>query len=189
MAGPDQRLFEADLLSAEYRAGVAKGSWGQAEACALPEGERAAWPNAYFWMAAARRDRAPDRYYVALNLQGYNAVPPTGPFWDPVKKQVLELAKWPKGKPGSRFALVFRTNGFSAHGRAFYHPYDRAPVQDHPQWRTEQPHLIWTETHTIVDYLEEFQTLLTSADYIGVEARRGDHDDQDSVLAVGGDYI
>ena len=60
----------------------------------------AAWPSVYFWMAAAPRTGAPDRYYVALNLSGYRSVPPTGPFWDPVKKQVLERGKWPKGKPG-----------------------------------------------------------------------------------------
>jgi hypothetical protein len=168
MAAPDQRLFEADLQLAEYRAGVVKGLWAQAEPGALPDGDRAAWPNAYFWMVAAPRSGAPDRYYVALNLQGYNAVPPTGPFWDPVKKQPLEIAKWPKGKPGSRFALVFRTSGFGGQGRAFYHPYDRTPLQDHGHWRNEQPHLVWTETHTIVDYLEEFQSLLTGADYAGV---------------------
>jgi hypothetical protein len=63
---------------------------------------------------------------------------------------------------------VFRKNGFSAAGRAFYHPYDRAPVQDHPQWSMEQPHLIWLCSHTIVNYLEEFQSLLTCGDYIGV---------------------
>ena len=165
---PDQRLFEADLLLAEYRAGVAKGLWARAEANVLPEGDGAKWPNAYFWMAAARRPGAPDRCYVALNLRGYNAAPPTGPFWDPLKKQPLEITKWPKGKSGSRFALVFRTSGFCAPGRAFYHPYDRAPVQDHPQWPTEQPHLVWTDSHTIVDYLEEFQSLLTCGDYLGV---------------------
>ena len=130
----------------------------------LPDG--AAWPNVYFWMAAAPRTGAPDRYYVALNLEGYRSVPPTGPFWDHEKKQVLELGKWPKGKANSRFAIVFRTSGFSAAGRAFYHPYDRAPVRDHPEWRSERP--IWTESRTIVDYLEEFQSLLTSADYVGI---------------------
>jgi hypothetical protein len=166
MLAPDQRLFESDLLSAEYRNGVAKGLWAEAEASALPDG--AAWPNTYFWMAAASRTGAPDRYYVALNLSGYNSVPPTGQFWDPLKKQTLEFGKWPKGKPNSRFATVFRTSGFSAAGRAFYHPYDRAPVQDHPQWRTEQPHLIWNSSHTIVNYLEEFQSLLTCGDYVGV---------------------
>ena len=134
MLAPDQRLFEADLQSAAYRSGVTKGLWAEAEAAARPDG--GAWPNVYFWMAAAPRTGAPDRYYVALNLSGQAGPrPPTGPFWDPVKKQPLELGKWPKGKPNSRFATVFRTSGFSAAGRAFYHPYDRAPVQDHPQWR------------------------------------------------------
>lgn len=168
MAASDQRLFEVDLQLAEYRAGVMKGLWAQAEPGALPDGDRAAWPNAYFWMAAASRDGAPDRHYVALNLSGYNSVPPTGPLWDPVKKQTLELGKWPKGKPNSRFSLVFRTAGFSFSGRALYHPYDRSPLSDHPQWRTEQPHLVWDSSHTIVHYLEEFQTLLMSEDYIGV---------------------
>jgi len=166
MLAPDERLFEADLQSAEYRNGVTKGLWGLAEANSLPA--VAAWPNAFLWMAAAPRANAPNRYYVALNLSGYRSAAPTGPFWDPVKKQTLELAKWPKGKPGSRFAMVFRTSGFTAAGRAFYHPYDRAPVQDHPTWPREQPHLIWTSSHTIVDYLEEFQTLLTCGDYVGV---------------------
>jgi hypothetical protein len=166
MLPPDQRLFEADLKSAEYRNGVVKGLWAQAEADAVPDG--AVWPNVYFWMAAAPRDSAPDRYYVALNLSGYRSAAPTGPFWDPVKRQVLDLSKWPKGKANSRFAMVFRSAGFSAEGRAFYHPYDRAPVQDHPQWATEQPHLVWGSSHTIVNYLEEFQTLLTSEDYTGV---------------------
>jgi len=166
MLPPDQRLLEADLLLAEYRDGAMKGMWGQAEAAALLAGG-ALWPNAYFWMAAAPRCGAPDRYYVALNLSGYRSVPPTGAFWDPEKKQTLELGKWPKGKPNSRFALVFRTEGFTFAGRAFYHPYDRAPLSDHPAWPTEQPHLVWGGSHTIVDYLEEFQTLLTCGDYVG----------------------
>jgi hypothetical protein len=166
MLPPDQRLFESDLMSAAYRNGVTKSLWGAAEADVLPDG--AAWPNAYFWMAAAPRTGAPDRYYVALNMSGYRNVPPTGPFWDPVKKQPLELSKWPKGKPNSRFALVFRTDGFSFAGRAFYHPYDRSPLSDHPNWPAELPHLVWTSSHTIVNYLEEFQSLLTSGDYVGV---------------------
>jgi hypothetical protein len=166
MLPPDHRLFETDLQSAEYRNGVTKGLWGEAEPDARPDG--AAWPNVYIWMAAAPRSGAPDRYYIALNLSGYRNAPPTGPLWDPVKKQTIELSKWPKGKPNSRFAQVFRTDGFSFAGRALYHPYDRSPLSDHPNWPAEQPHLVWTSTHTIVNYLEEFQSLLTSGDYVGV---------------------
>lgn len=166
MLPPDQRLFEAHLHSAEYLDGVAKGLWGQVVGDDLPPG--IAWPNIYLWMAAAPRSGAPDRYYVALNLQGYGSQPPTGPLWDPVTKSTLGLAKWPKGKAESRFASVFKTGGFSFSGRALYHPYDRSPLSDHPQWKTEHPNLAWTSSHTIVDYLEEFQSLLMSGDYVGI---------------------
>jgi hypothetical protein len=166
MLSPEQRLFESDLQGAPFRIGVTKGRWGFAEPGAAAEG--AAWPRTYFWMAAATRQNAPDRYYVELDLSGYRSVPPTGPFWDPVKRQRLEHGKWPKGKPGSRFAQVFRLGGFSGAGSAFYHPYDRVARLNHNQWPSEQPHLIWTEKHTIVDYLEEFQSMLMSGDYVGV---------------------
>lgn len=166
MKPPDQRLFEEDIESPGFLGGVLKGRWAMAEAGVLPE--KLAWPDVILWIAAAPRSGAPDRYYFALNLSGYRNVPPTGPVWDPVKKETLELAKWPKGKPGSRFALVFRTNRFSFAGRALYHPYDRSPLSDHPRWPTEQPHLIWDSNHTILDYVEEFHSLLHSGDYIGV---------------------
>ncbi|MFZ3327503.1 MAG: hypothetical protein WA231_17180 [Methylocella sp.] len=87
---------------------------------------------------------------------------------DPAKKAPLDIAKWPKGKLGSRFAMVFRATGFNGCGSAFYHPYDRVATQGHTEWPKQQPHLIWTNSHTIVDDLEEFQSLLTTGDYIGV---------------------
>ena len=167
MLAPDQRLFESDLQSAEYRNGVAKGLWDQADGAALPDD--AAWPNAYFWMAAAPRTGAPDRYYVALNLSGYRSVPPTGPFWDPVKKQtagVWQMAEGQAEQPvrdGVQDGRIFRGRYARFITRTTARRY-----QDHPQWRTEQPHLVWTSSHTIVNYLEEFQSLLTCGDYIGV---------------------
>lgn len=166
MSSPDQRLFEEDVQSAPYRIGEAKSRWGRAESHGLPNG--AGWPKAFFWMAAAPRPNAPDRFYVALDLTGYRSVAPTGGFWDPDKKAPLEIAKWPKGKPGTRFAMVFRTSGFNGAGRAFYHPYDRVATEGHGEWPKQQPHLIWTSSRTIVDYLEEFQSLLMTGDYVGV---------------------
>jgi hypothetical protein len=166
MPPPDQRLFEEDVQSAPYRIGAAKGLWGKAASDALPDG--ATWPKVFFWMAAAARPNAPDRFYVALDLTGYRSAAPTGGFWDPSKKVPLEITKWPKGKPGSRFAMVFRTSGFNGTGSAFYHPYDRVATQGHTDWPKQQPHLIWTSAHTIVDYLEEFQSLLMTGDYAGV---------------------
>ena len=164
MMPPDQRLFEADLGSAEFLVGASKGLWGHAEAGALPPG--AAWPMVYLWMTAAARAGAPDKFYLVLDAAGYRSAPPTGTFWDPSAKTALGFDKRPKGKPGSRFAKVFRTDWEG--GRAFYHPYDRVTIESHPNWRNEQPHLVWTSAHTIVDYLEEFQALLTGEDYLGV---------------------
>ena len=166
MSSPDRRLFEADLLSAPFRIGASKGLWGQAASEVLPD--NAVWPNVYFWMACAQRPGSPDRFYVALNLAGYRSASPTGSFWDPEKKASLDLSKWPKGKSGSRFAMVFRTAGFAGAGQAFYHPYDRVARVGHHEWPRQQPHLIWDDQHTIVHYLEEFQSLLMSPDYVGI---------------------
>lgn len=164
MESPDQRMFESDILSAEFRIGVAKGSWGIPDVDELSEG--LVWPRVILWIAAGPRPNAAERFYVSLDAAGYRSVPPTGAFWDPVTKTALDFNKRPKGKPESRFAKVFRTDWES--GAAFYHPYDRKAAQGHPNWATEQPHLIWTSDHTIVDYLQEFHSLLTSGDYIGV---------------------
>jgi len=163
MDKPDQRLFEADLASAAFRAGVQKGYWGLAGTDVLPQ--QPTWPLRILWIAAVIRTNAPDRYYVQLDSSDYRAVPPTGTFWDPATKSLLEVAKRPKGRPDSRFAKVFRTDWES--GRAFYHPYDRVAAKGHPKWTTEQPSLIWDNNHTIVDYLEEIHLLLDCGDYLG----------------------
>ena len=164
MEKPDERLFEDDLRSAEFRAGVLKGFWDLAGLGVLPEA--LAWPTRILWMEAAARANAPDRFYIQLDLSGYRAAAPTGTFWDPANRSVLDFSKRPKGKPESRCAKVFRTDWQS--GSAFYHPYDRVAAQGHPGWAAEQPHCIWTSNHTIVDYLEEFHSLLNGGDYIGI---------------------
>ena len=164
MEKPDQRLFEEDLSSAEFGTGVVKEFWNLADTDVLPEG--LAWPARVFWMSAAARANAPARFYVLLDLTGYRSVPPTGTFWDPTTKSTLEFSKRPKGKPDSRFARVFRTDLES--GSAFYHPYDRVAAKGHPDWAKDQPRLVWTSDHTIVDYLEAFHSLLQCGDYIGV---------------------
>jgi hypothetical protein len=164
MKHPDQRLFEEDLLSAEFRNGAVKGLWGLPSPDILPDG--VVWPKVILWIAAPARPTAPDRFYICLDATGYRSEPPTGTFWDLANKASLEFAKRPKGKSDSRFAKVLRTDWEG--GSAFYHPYDRVAAKGHPNWVTEQPHLIWTADHTIVDYLEEFQSLFNSGDYLGV---------------------
>lgn len=158
--------LRTEVLPRMDNAGVLKGSWDLAGADVLPE--QPAWAVRILWMAAAPRTNAPERFYVQLDLSGYRSASPTGTFWDPNTKSILEICKRPKGKPDSRFARVFRTDNWPHSGSAFYHPYDRVAAKDHTQWPKEQPHLIWDSNHTIVDYLEEFHSLLNSGDYIGV---------------------
>ena len=164
MNKPDQRLFEADLASAEFRAGVLKGYWGLAGMDVQPE--QTEWPLRLLWVRAAARAESPDRYYLRLDLADYRTVPPAGTFWDLTTGAMLETAKRPKGRVDSRFAKVFRTDWKD--GQAFYHPYDRVAVEGHDKWPTEQPSLIWDVNHTIVDYLEEIYSLLNSGDYVGL---------------------
>jgi hypothetical protein len=164
MDKPDQRLFEADLASAEFRAGALKVYWGLAGTDVLPK--QPEWPLRILWVQAAPRAEAPDRFYLQLDLDGYRTISPTGTFWDPSTGSSLVHDKRPKGKKDSRCTKVFRTDWEG--GRAFYHPYDRLAAAGHPNWVTEQPSLIWDSTHTIVDYLEEIRSLLNSGDYLGL---------------------
>ncbi|HVB16642.1 MAG TPA: hypothetical protein VNF04_08930 [Stellaceae bacterium] len=163
MKPPDQRLFEEDLESVGFLDGVLKGCWAMAETGLLPE--NLAWPNVILWIAAAPRPNAPSKFYFALNAAGYRAEPPTGTFWDTSTKKTLEFAKRPKGRPDSRVAKVFRTDW--ENGIALYHPYDRHAAKTHSEWAKALPHLVWDSNHTIVDFVEEFHSLLHSGDYLG----------------------
>jgi len=165
MDAPDQRLFEADVADAPFLIGASKGRWDLAPTAILPAD--LAWPKRILWIAAAPRPKARERFYFLLDLKGYRTVPPTGTLWDPETKARLALEKWPKGKDGSRFARVFRIADWQC-GAAFYHPYDRVAAEGHSEWKSQQPHLVWTADHTIVEWLEEFYDLLQGSDYVGV---------------------
>src|SRR3990172_8024898 len=106
MERPDERLFEDDVRSVAFRTGVIIGRWDRVEG-ALPPADLP-WPFVILWIAAARRDNAPDRFFVRLDAAGYRSVPPTGTFWNPATMTALELAGRPKGKPDSPVAKVFR---------------------------------------------------------------------------------
>src|SRR5580698_9661108 len=108
MEPPDQRLFEADLVSAEFRNGAQNAWWGVPDRDQLPPD--LVWPRVVIWVAPAVRQGSPNRFYLLLDAEGYRSVPPTGTFWDPSTKTALDLAKRPKGRAGSRCAMVFRTD-------------------------------------------------------------------------------
>jgi len=135
MDSPAQRLFEEDVQSVPFRSGVFKRLWGMDDPESLPV--QPSWPIRAFWLSAAARPNCPTRFYLQLDLTGYRSAAPTGTFWDPATKAILELSKRPKGRPDSRVARVFRTDWNA--GTAFYHPYDRVAATGHPRLAYTRP--------------------------------------------------
>src|SRR5260370_35062058 len=95
MLSPDERTFQADLEDAPFQIGVQKGHWAVAEPSTIPDGLE--WPYRIFWVGAAPRQGAPNRFYLGLDCQGYAGACPTGPSWNPEKKELLAATKWPSG--------------------------------------------------------------------------------------------
>ncbi len=160
LVGPDERALAEDLAGAAFRMGEAEGRWGRVQGSVERDSQ---WPFALFWVAAARRASAPDRFVMRLDCAGYPVSAPTGTFWDSAQGTMLVVSARPKGV--ERVGRVFRTdwNG----GQAFYHPYDRATA-DHPGWPAQYPAVVWHRSRTVVDYLTMVHTLLNSQEYQGV---------------------
>lgn len=157
---PDQRIVTEHLQTPEFRSGVADGIWGHIEVEQVP------WPHVLLWIAAPARKDAPDRFHVRLDCTGYPTDAPTGNLVDPCSWGPLDAARRPKGRTGSRFARVMRTDWEG--GRAFYHPFDRRAAKSHPDWPKAMPRKLWTPAHTLTSWLEEFYALFQSDDYLGV---------------------
>jgi hypothetical protein len=163
---PSHFAIEEDLLSAAFRMGMRTGTWGVSSGAQAPDG--IAYPKVYLWVAAAARTAAPSAFHFAFDVAGYRGVAPTGFPWNAEGWRQLELSKYPKGKPSSRVAMVFRNDAWAQSSNSLYHPYDRTASQSHPGWATQLPGLVWTPTHTIVDLLSDLHHLLNSEDYLGV---------------------
>lgn len=161
MESPAERQLQTDLTSARFLAGIEEGFWDQLEVDSVP------WPFAVFWVAAAAREKSPDRYHFKQDLSGYPIAAPTGTFWDPLTGS--ELAHPKRATGVGRVEKVFRVDWPDPNpGSALYFPYDRRGVGDHQSWKQEMPHWIWDEHHRIVDVLSVLHELLNSGEYHGV---------------------
>jgi len=157
-----QRLLEADLHQTEFQIGVAKCQWSLVRPVTEAE-----WPHVYTWISATPRMASPGRLMVRWDLDGYNAASPTGAFWDFDRHDFRPIKDWPKGKPGSVVAAVFKTEGWAAPGRGFYHPYDRQARAGHNQWPDQNPRHIWMTKNTLTDFLSLVHRWLNCEDYLG----------------------
>lgn len=157
-----QRLVDADLRCAEFLIGVDAGKWTLAEPSSA-----AAWPFVYTTVEAAPRPNSPEQMLVRWDVDNYNDQSPTGAFWDAATNTFLATSRWPKGRPGSPVAAVFKVEGWAAPGRGFYHPYDRQARHNHHEWPTQNPQRIWTKDNTLIDFLHLVHRWLNCEDYLG----------------------
>jgi hypothetical protein len=157
-----QRLLEADLQRAEFLMGIASDRWSLANDILEDS-----WPIVYTYVQAASRPNGPDRMLVRWDVDGYPANSPTGAFWDEEAANFLAPEKWPKGRPNSPVAAVFKTAGWAAPGRGFYHPYDRQARLNHDKWDKENPQYVWTPDNTLTDFVSLVYRWLNCEDYLG----------------------
>jgi hypothetical protein len=159
MTSTAQRLLEADLAGAAFRAGELSGNWRLAKPVAELQ-----WPHVFTWVRAAARANSPGMWLVRWDAENYGSGPITGGFWDEATAGCLAPEKWPKGRPGSVVATVFKTSGWAAPGRGFYHPWDRLALPGHP-W--SDPKFAWSPRITIAEYVAQFHRWLNCEDYLG----------------------
>ena len=154
-----QRLLEADLAGAPFRAGMVRGDWALSDSPL-----HLAWPYLFTEVAAAPRANGPERWLVRWDVTNYGSGPITGAFWDAEANAFLPKERWPKARPGSVVASVFKTAGWAAPGQGFYHPWDRTALAGHA-WADRV--WAWKPEVTIAEYNAQFHRWLTSEDYLG----------------------
>jgi hypothetical protein len=162
LATAAQRLLEDDLARAPFRMGVADGKWRLEQ----PLSE-ATWPHVFTYVTAAARPGAPSELLVRWDVAGYGDHLLTGAFWDVATGTYLAPHAWPKGRPGSPVAAVFKIEGWAAPGRGFYHPYDRQAVVGHHEWPSQNPQCVWTKDKSLTDFLSLVYRWLNCEDYLG----------------------
>lgn len=159
MSSNAQRLLEADLTGVAFRAGELRGDWALVGAV-----RDLGWPYVFTHVTAAARSSGPERWLVRWDATNYGSGAITGGFWDAESNMFLAKEKWPKGRPGSVVATVFKTDGWAAPGQGFYHPWDCKALPGHP-WT--DPRWAWKPDVTIAEYNAQFHRWLTSGDYLG----------------------
>jgi hypothetical protein len=154
-----QRLLEADLAGAAFRAGELRGDWSLVGSVA-----EISWPHVFTRVRAAPRPNGPEHWLVRWDATNYGSGPITGGFWDAQANSFLAADKWPKGRAGSVVATVFKTSGWAAPAQGFYHPWDRTALAGHP-WSDSR--WAWSLNVTIAEYNAQFHRWLSSEDYLG----------------------
>lgn len=151
--GPDQRALCAHVEQGPFLSGMDRGRWRLI---------KIAWPHVVIAVSAAA-DRGPAEYAFRFECTNYPQIAPTAQPWDVERNVPLDHNRWPGGR--ARVPLAFNP-GWKG-GTCLYLPCDRLSIEGHAPWQTQHPHMIWSPSGDITQYLRIIHELLNSSDYTG----------------------
>jgi hypothetical protein len=136
----------ADLASASFLAGVARGNWRRVAY---------SFPILTVAVAAVEPDGSRSEYAFRFELTGFRAVAPEARIWDLAVDKLLATHRRPKGSP--RVVEAFKSWG----DETVYRPWDRR-AGAHSNWAQRFPALRWHPERDLTFVLEDLSGLLTS---------------------------
>jgi len=140
----ERTAVEADLRSAEFLAGVARGWWR----LILYE-----HPILVFAVKATEPDFTITEYFFRYEVDQFPTVAPKARIWDHANNCPLAIAKRPQGNP--RVEKAFQNWGDDS----VYRAWERAALA-HSNWATVHPHAAWKPSMTLTNTLEDLYALL-----------------------------
>ena len=142
---------DADLASARFRAGVARGRWRKI----FYE-----FPVLVVAVAAVEPDGKRSEYDFRFELTGFPGANPEVRIWDRAKNDLLEASLRPKGS--NRVTEAFK----KWRDETVYRPWDRRGSQ-HNNWARDFPALAWHPGRDLTFILEDLHGLLTANSLAG----------------------
>jgi hypothetical protein len=140
---PAAALVDAQAISPRMLAAADDGRYG---ILAI------SFPVVLAWVAVGGQ-----RLGLSLECVGYPGRAPAGCPWDLASNTALPADRWPVG---GRSPAVFRTDWSPSNHNAPYLACDRIGLATHLNWPREVPHLVWTPSKTLCDYLEQMHAAL-----------------------------
>lgn len=136
----------ADLSSARFLAGVARGQWR------LISNN---FPILLVAVAATEPDLSKSEYCFRFELTGFRATAPEARIWDLKTNELLAPNRRPKGS--ARVVEAFKAWGSGT----VYRPWDRL-AGAHSDWAQRFPTLLWHPKRDLVFPFEDLHGLLAS---------------------------
>lgn len=146
-----EAAVRADLVSARFRAGCARGSWR------LVSADRQVLLIAVMTIPGRQRR---SEYAFRFDVTDFPTQAPEVKIWDPAQGVSLPLAERPTGTP--HIADAFKDGWPGTGAPSVYRPWERSGVT-HNNWRATHPYLIWHAGRDLAFVLEDLYALINSS--------------------------